>query len=238
MAVRVAPARYPSSRRVRANASDTSSTTDAANVGVTGGGDHWRTRATSVITRVRQTVGDHQHGQGRGRVAAIAAGLAVLVVVAGGTGGPFVSSASGATHGGSPQTGGNSVQASDHPSLNLPIATIKPSPALPSVASSAPLQSHEIFGYAPYWTLPVSSSFDVNDLTTLAYFSVDANRRRHTRRERCGLERLREPGPGQPGDAGACGRGPGRAHGHLLQPIGARHHHLGSQRSRRRCRRR
>jgi hypothetical protein len=67
------------------------------------------------------------------------------------------------------------VQASDHPSLNLPIATIKPAPAPPSVAGSAPLQSHEIFGYAPYWTLPESSSFDVNDLTTLAYFSVDAN---------------------------------------------------------------
>ena len=39
----------------------------------------------------------------------------------------------------------------------------------------APLQSHEVFGYAPYWTLPQSSGFDVKDLTTLAYFSVDAN---------------------------------------------------------------
>ena len=38
-----------------------------------------------------------------------------------------------------------------------------------------PLQSHEIFGYAPYWTLPQSSGFDVKNLTTLAYFSVDAN---------------------------------------------------------------
>ncbi len=32
-----------------------------------------------------------------------------------------------------------------------------------------------MFGYAPYWTLPQSSGFDVKDLTTLAYFSVDAN---------------------------------------------------------------
>ena len=37
------------------------------------------------------------------------------------------------------------------------------------------MQSHEVFGYAPYWTLPQSSGFDVKDLTTLAYFSVDAN---------------------------------------------------------------
>ena len=37
------------------------------------------------------------------------------------------------------------------------------------------LQSHEVFGYAPYWTLPQSSGFDFKDLTTLAYFSVDAN---------------------------------------------------------------
>ena len=58
---------------------------------------------------------------------------------------------------------------------NLPAATVAPAPAPPSLAGSAPLQSHEIFGYAPYWTLPQSSGFDVKDLTTLAYFSVDAN---------------------------------------------------------------
>ena len=57
----------------------------------------------------------------------------------------------------------------------LPAATSAPAPAPPSLAGSPPLQSHEIFGYAPYWTLPQSSGFDVQDLTTLAYFSVDAN---------------------------------------------------------------
>ena len=43
------------------------------------------------------------------------------------------------------------------------------------MAAAAPVQSHEVFGYAPYWTLPQSSGFDVKNLTTLAYFSVDAN---------------------------------------------------------------
>ena len=57
----------------------------------------------------------------------------------------------------------------------LPGATSKPVPAPPSLAGSPPLHSHEVFGYAPYWTLPQSSGFDVKDLTTLAYFSVDAN---------------------------------------------------------------
>jgi spore germination protein YaaH len=134
----------------------------------------WRTRATAATTRARGAAGGHQHGQGRRRIAVIAAAFAVLMVMAGGTG--AISSANGATrHDPAIPTGGNSVQASDHPSLNLPTATATPAPAPPSVASAAPLQSHEIFGYAPYWTLPESSSFDVTDLTTLAYFSVDAN---------------------------------------------------------------
>jgi spore germination protein YaaH len=71
---------------------------------------------------------------------------------------------------------GNVLQAADAPKVApLPAATTTPTPAPPSLAGSAPLQSHEIFGYAPYWTLPESSGFDVANLTTLAYFSVDAN---------------------------------------------------------------
>ena len=58
---------------------------------------------------------------------------------------------------------------------HLAAATTAPEPAPPSLAGAPPLQSHEVFGYAPYWTLPQSSGFDVQDLTTLAYFSVDAN---------------------------------------------------------------
>jgi Glycosyl hydrolases family 18 len=135
----------------------------------------WRARADAAMSRVRQAVGNPKHGQGRHRVAVILAGLGVLVVVAGGTGGIGSSAGGASRHSGPLPAVGNSVQALDHPSMNLPTATVKPAPAPPAVASSAPLQSHEIFGYAPYWTLPESSSFDVNDLTTLAYFSVDAN---------------------------------------------------------------
>jgi len=70
---------------------------------------------------------------------------------------------------------GNHLQIRAHPSLHLAPATSAPAPAPPSVAAAAPVQSHEVFGYAPYWTLPKSSAFNVADLTTLAYFSVDAN---------------------------------------------------------------
>jgi spore germination protein YaaH len=71
---------------------------------------------------------------------------------------------------------GNEVQATAAPkTANLPAASAAPAPAPPSLAGSPPLQSHEIFGYAPYWTLPESPGFDVKNLTTLAYFSVDAN---------------------------------------------------------------
>ena len=70
---------------------------------------------------------------------------------------------------------GNRSAASTHRASHLPAATSTPAPAPPAVADSTPLQSHEVFGYAPYWTLPQSSGFDVTDLSTLAYFSVDAN---------------------------------------------------------------
>src|SRR5579884_2220046 len=114
--------------------------------------------------------------QRRRRVTVVAATLGVLAVVAGGTGGSFATSAGSApTHSGRLPAGGNSLQAALHPALDLPAATSKPAPAPPSLAGAPPLASHEIFGYAPYWTLPQSSSFDVADLTTLAYFSVDAN---------------------------------------------------------------
>jgi hypothetical protein len=58
--------------------------------------------------------------------------------------------------------------------LDLPPATTTPTPAPPSVASAA-TSSHEVFGYAPYWSLSQQSSFPVGDFSTLAYFSVDVN---------------------------------------------------------------
>jgi hypothetical protein len=48
-------------------------------------------------------------------------------------------------------------------------------PALPKVASEPPLLPHEVFGFAPYWTLDDNPAFDLNGLTTVAYFSVGIN---------------------------------------------------------------
>jgi hypothetical protein len=62
-----------------------------------------------------------------------------------------------------------------HPTKPLSKATAQPEAAPPSVANAAPLGSHEVFGFAPYWMLGSSSGFDVNGLTTLAYFSIDVN---------------------------------------------------------------
>ncbi len=59
--------------------------------------------------------------------------------------------------------------------LKLPPATTPPAPAPPSLAGAPALQSHEVFGFAPYWTLPSSAGFDVSDLTTIAYFSIGVN---------------------------------------------------------------
>jgi hypothetical protein len=58
--------------------------------------------------------------------------------------------------------------------LDLPPATTAPVPAPPSVAAAA-TASHEVFGYAPYWSLPGESGFPVGDFSTIAYFSVDVN---------------------------------------------------------------
>jgi len=62
-----------------------------------------------------------------------------------------------------------------HKTFHFKTATAVPNPAIPSVATSTPLQSHEVFGFAPYWTLSQSSSYDVADLTTVAYFSIGVN---------------------------------------------------------------
>jgi len=47
------------------------------------------------------------------------------------------------------------------------------SPPPPAVALSQPLKPHEVFGFAPYWTLDQASGYDLRDLTTVAYFGVD-----------------------------------------------------------------
>jgi hypothetical protein len=136
--------------------------------------------AARLLRSLHTGEADPQHGQGRRRVAPIAVGLMALVLLAGSTSASFVSAAGagrrGHASGANGQVTGNRTQAAAvHLAPALPAATSTPAPAPPSLAGSAPLQPHEIFGYAPYWTLPESSGFEVADLTTLAYFSVDAN---------------------------------------------------------------
>jgi hypothetical protein len=84
-------------------------------------------------------------------------------------------------------TGGGPVQPADPPMspvadrspgaaahVALAPATSQPAPAPPSVADTS-TQPHEVFAYAPYWTLPQAEGFPVQDFTTIAYFSVDVN---------------------------------------------------------------
>ena len=156
---------------------ESSKDSDTEDSGVTTAGPVTRVRA--AIGSLASRWGDRpDHADGRRRIGpVIVAGLA-LVLLAGSTSTSFDSSASGAS--GRSARGvmtdlGNRLQASQAHPVKLPPATSTPEPAPPSLAGSPPLQSHEIFGYAPYWTLPQSSGFDVADLTTLAYFSVDAN---------------------------------------------------------------
>ena len=110
--------------------------------------------------------------------------------------------------------------------LHLPQATAAPAPAPPSLADEPPLQPHEVFGFAPYWTLSQSTGFDVNGLTTIAYFSIGVQRRRDAGRDRFGLGRLPEPGLRQPGDPGPRRRRPRGADGQLLRAGDTRRPHL------------
>ena len=41
--------------------------------------------------------------------------------------------------------------------------------------SAPPLRPHEIFGFAPYWTLSDSSGFDLSQISTIDYFSIGVN---------------------------------------------------------------
>lgn len=58
---------------------------------------------------------------------------------------------------------------------HLAPATAPPPPALPSVADGAPLAPHEVFGFAPYWTLADEQTFDVSGYSTIAYFAIGVN---------------------------------------------------------------
>ena len=113
---------------------------------------------------------------GRMPVRYVAAIVAVCLVASGSVGGALAATSasppSAAVSSVEPNTSSKLVLHSTH--LNLPAATSAPAPSPPSVAlsSTAP---HEVFAYAPYWSLPQASSFPVQDFSTIAYFSVDVN---------------------------------------------------------------
>ncbi len=54
-----------------------------------------------------------------------------------------------------------------------PGAVVAPAPT--TVTDEPPLKPHEVFGFAPYWTLADSGQFDLNGLTTVDYFSIGIN---------------------------------------------------------------
>lgn len=60
-------------------------------------------------------------------------------------------------------------------SFRLAPARSKPKPAPALLTSMPSLQSHEVFAFAPYWTLADASEFELNELTTVDYFGVDVN---------------------------------------------------------------
>ncbi len=67
-----------------------------------------------------------------------------------------------------------SLEAAGTAILQAP-ATAPPAPAPQSLASAPPLKPHEVFGFAPYWTLGSSSGFNLAGISTLAYFAVGVN---------------------------------------------------------------
>jgi spore germination protein YaaH len=117
------------------------------------------------------------------QVRPVGACVGAIVLIAGGATLGAVSTG-GAQAANPNRTGGGGVSimsrmarqfASRTTAADLPAATTAPAPAPPSLAGSPALQSHEVFGFAPYWTLPQEAGFNVSDLTTIAYFSVDVN---------------------------------------------------------------
>src|SRR5437870_1194633 len=63
--------------------------------------------------------------------------------------------------------------ASAPPAPTLPAAAEPPAPPPPALAAAPALRPHELFGFAPYWTLDRQAAFDVRHLTTVAYFGLE-----------------------------------------------------------------
>ncbi|HWD55363.1 MAG TPA: glycosyl hydrolase family 18 protein [Acidimicrobiales bacterium] len=74
------------------------------------------------------------------------------------------------------EAGGNALKmlgAGAH--IKLAPATAPPTAAPAALVNQPPLAARENFAFAPYWTLPRSSSFSITGLSTIAYFSIDVN---------------------------------------------------------------
>ncbi len=112
---------------------------------------------------------------------ALVAGLVTVAVAATGGAVPAKHPHSALKAAASTGAGGGSIMAemehqyASSAAMQLAAASAPPAPAPPAVAASPVLGTHQIFGFAPYWTLPDSAGFDVADFTTLAYFSLDVN---------------------------------------------------------------
>ena len=109
-------------------------------------------------------------------VVAVVASLLVASVALGNTGAPAAATThSAVTAEPSPHSWSALAHLQDQATLELPAATAPPPPAPPALTAAGPLQPHEIFAFAPWWTLAQQGAFDVKDMTTIAYFSVDVN---------------------------------------------------------------
>ena len=59
--------------------------------------------------------------------------------------------------------------------VTLHAATAPPDPVPPAVSQAAPIRPHEVFAFAPYWSLSSAGSTAVGSASTLAYFGLDVN---------------------------------------------------------------
>ncbi|HEX5266986.1 MAG TPA: glycosyl hydrolase family 18 protein [Acidimicrobiales bacterium] len=59
--------------------------------------------------------------------------------------------------------------------VTLHAATSPPQPVPPTVAQAAPIRPHEVFAFAPYWSLSSAGTTAVGSASTLAYFGLDVN---------------------------------------------------------------
>ena len=100
----------------------------------------------------------------------------------------------------------------------LPAATGAPTPATTAEADQPPLATRENFAFAP--VLDAGPGADLRPHRAVDHRLLRRRRepRRQSRRERGRLVGLREPGPGRPHFAGACGGRAGGAHGQRLRP--------------------